>query len=59
MSTTEEPVVTTTEKFDLLIKDFNTLMDTTKSLTARMRVLQKEVVKCGLKELGHGDIVLF
>lgn len=45
MSTTEEPVVTTTEKFDLLIKDFNTLMDTTKSLTARMRVLQKEVVK--------------
>ena len=45
MSTTEEPVATTTEKFDLLIKDFNTLMDTTKSLSARMKVLQKEVSK--------------
>jgi chromatin remodeling complex protein RSC6 len=45
MSTTEEPVATTTEKFDLLIKDFNTLMDTTKSLSARMKVLQKEVNK--------------
>lgn len=45
MTTTEEPVVTTTEKFDLLIKDFNTLMDTTKSLSARMKVLQKEVNK--------------
>lgn len=45
MSTTEEPVATTTEKFDLLIKDFNTLMDTHKSLSARMKVLQKEVNK--------------
>ncbi len=45
MSTTEEPVVTTTEKFDLLIKDFNNLMDTTKSLSARMKILQKEVNK--------------
>jgi len=45
MTTTEEPVATTTEKFDLLIKDFNTLMDTTKSLSARMKVLQKEVNK--------------
>jgi len=46
MSTTEEPVPnTTTEKFDLLIKDFNALMDTTKSLSARMKVLQKEVNK--------------
>ena len=44
MSTTE-PVATTTEKFDLLIKDFNLLMDTTKSLSARMKVLQKEVNK--------------
>tara|TARA_R110002072_G_scaffold7227_5_gene39565 strand:- start:1921 stop:2580 length:660 start_codon:yes stop_codon:yes gene_type:complete len=45
MSTSEEPVATTTEKFDLLIKDFNTLMDTTKNLSARMKVLQKEVNK--------------
>ena len=45
MTTTEEPVATTTEKFDLLIKDFNSLMDTTKSLSARMKVLQKEVNK--------------
>ena len=45
MSTTEAPVATTTEKFDLLIMDFNSLMDTTKSLSARMKVLQKEVNK--------------
>ena len=45
MTTTEEPVATTTEKFDLLIKDFNTLMETSKSLSARMKVLQKEVNK--------------
>ena len=45
MSNTEESVVTTTQKFDLLINDFNTLMDTTKSLSARMKVLQKEVNK--------------
>ena len=41
----EAPPVTTTEKFDLLIKDFTSLMDTTKSLSARMKVLQKEVNK--------------
>jgi len=45
MSVTEEPVPTTSEKFDLLIKDFNTLMDTHKSITARLKVLQKEVSK--------------
>tara|TARA_B100001175_G_scaffold45133_1_gene34362 strand:- start:224 stop:820 length:597 start_codon:yes stop_codon:yes gene_type:complete len=45
MSATEEPVLTTTDKFDLLIKDFNAFMDTAKSLTARMKVLQKEVGK--------------
>ena len=45
MTTTEEPVATTPEKFELLIKDFNTLMDTSKSLSARMKVLQKEVIK--------------
>tara|TARA_Y100001963_G_C6760936_1_gene439441 strand:+ start:1007 stop:1606 length:600 start_codon:yes stop_codon:yes gene_type:complete len=43
MSATEEPVPTTTEKFDLLIKDFNSLMDTHKSISARLKVLQKEV----------------
>ena len=45
MTTTAETPVTTTEKFDLLIKDFTSLMDTTKSLSARMKVLQKEVSK--------------
>lgn len=45
MTTTEEPVATTTEKFDLIIKDFNTLMETSKCLSARMKVLQKEVNK--------------
>ena len=43
MTTVEEP--STVEKFDLLIKDFTCLMDTTKSLSARMKVLQKEVNK--------------
>ena len=45
MTTAVETPPTTTEKFDLLIKDFTTLMDTTKSLSARMKVLQKEVNK--------------
>jgi chromatin remodeling complex protein RSC6 len=43
--TAVETPVTTTEKFDLLIKDFTSLMETTKSLSARMKVLQKEVNK--------------
>lgn len=45
MTTVEEPVATTMEKFDLLIKDFNAMMETSKSLSARMKVLQKEVNK--------------
>ena len=47
MSDSQEIVapITTHEKFELLIKDFSTLMDTTKSLSARMKVLQKEVNK--------------
>jgi chromatin remodeling complex protein RSC6 len=47
MSDSQESVapVTTHEKFELLIKDFSTLMETTKSLSARMKVLQKEVNK--------------
>lgn len=44
MTTVEEPT-TTVEKFDLLIKDFTSMMDSTKSLSARMKVLQKEVNK--------------
>jgi chromatin remodeling complex protein RSC6 len=44
METTPVPV-TTHEKFELLIKDFSSLMETTKSLSARMKVLQKEVNK--------------
>lgn len=47
MADSQETVspMTTHEKFDLLIKDFSTLMETTKSLSARMKVLQKEVNK--------------
>jgi chromatin remodeling complex protein RSC6 len=47
MTDSQEPVspMTTHEKFDTLIKDFSTLMETTKSLSARMKVLQKEVNK--------------
>lgn len=47
MSDSQEIVapITTHEKFELLIKDFSTLMETTKSLSARMKVLQKEVNK--------------
>tara|TARA_B110001450_G_scaffold251814_1_gene272471 strand:- start:4109 stop:4768 length:660 start_codon:yes stop_codon:yes gene_type:complete len=47
MSDSQETVapITTHEKFELLIKDFSSLMDTTKSLSARMKVLQKEVNK--------------
>ena len=45
MTTVEEPVPTTFEKFDILIRDFTSLMETTKSLSARMKVLQKEVNK--------------
>jgi chromatin remodeling complex protein RSC6 len=44
MDATSVPV-TTHEKFELLIKDFSSLMETTKSLSARMKVLQKEVNK--------------
>ena len=47
MSDSQETVapMTTQEKFELVIKDFSTLMETTKSLSARMKVLQKEVNK--------------
>jgi chromatin remodeling complex protein RSC6 len=41
----DEKPMTTVEKFDLLIKDMNAHMDTAKSLSARMKVLQKEVSK--------------
>ena len=42
--------VTTPEKFELLIKDFTSLMETTKSLSARMKVLQKEVLKSSARK---------
>ena len=47
MSDSQETVapMTTQEKFELVIKDFSSLMETTKSLSARMKVLQKEVNK--------------
>tara|TARA_Y100001970_G_C14259677_1_gene878867 strand:+ start:3889 stop:4530 length:642 start_codon:yes stop_codon:yes gene_type:complete len=41
----EDQPMTTVDKFELLIKDFNTHMDSAKSLSARMKVLQKEVNK--------------
>jgi hypothetical protein len=45
MSVTEEPMLSTSEKFELLITDFAALMESTKSLTARMKVLHKEFNK--------------
>ena len=47
MADSQETVspMTTQEKFELVIKDFTALMETTKSLSARMKVLQKEVNK--------------
>ena len=50
MSTAEvvapvEDVVSTTEKFELLMKDVMTLVDTGKSLSTRMKALNKEVSK--------------
>jgi len=41
----EDQPMTTVDKFELIIKDFNVHMDTAKSLSARMKVLQKEVNK--------------
>ena len=40
----EEPL-TSSDKFDLLIKDFNALMENAKTINARLKVLQKEVNK--------------
>lgn len=37
--------MTTVDKFELLIKDFSSHMESAKSLSARMKVLQKEVNK--------------
>jgi chromatin remodeling complex protein RSC6 len=47
MADSQETVapMTTQEKFEIVIKDFSALMETTKSLSARMKVLQKEVNK--------------
>jgi len=47
MTDSQETVspMTTQEKFEIVIKDFTALMETTKSLSARMKVLQKEVNK--------------
>lgn len=45
MSVTEEPMLSTSDKFELLITDFAALMDSTKSITARMKVLHKEFNK--------------
>lgn len=41
----EDQPMTTVDKFELLIKDFNSHMESAKSLSARMKVLQKEVNK--------------
>lgn len=43
--TPTEEVVSTTEKFELLMKDVMTLVDTGKSLSSRMKALNKEVSK--------------
>ena len=44
MTDVEEPT-TTTQKFELLLKDFSAHLDTGKALSARMKTLQKEVAK--------------
>ena len=45
MATVVEEPTTTIEKFDGLLKDFTLHLDTAKSLSARMKSLQKEVAK--------------
>lgn len=40
----DEPL-TPVDKFDLLMKDFNNLMDSAKAINARLKILQKEVSK--------------
>lgn len=40
----EEPL-TPVDKFELLIKDFNSLMETSKNIAARLKILQKDVNK--------------
>ncbi len=37
--------LTPVDKFDLLLKDFNSLMETAKTINARLKLLQKEVNK--------------
>lgn len=37
--------LTPADKFDLLLKDFNSLMETAKTINARLKLLQKEVNK--------------
>jgi len=37
--------LTPVDKFDLLMKDFNSLMETAKTINARLKILQKEVNK--------------
>ena len=56
MSTTEEPVLTVNEKFDALIKDFAALSEQSKGLSARLKVLQKEVSK-GNKRVRKSPVV--
>lgn len=47
MTTTPEQTepLSPTDKFDLLMKDLNVLMETAKIISARLKILQKEVAK--------------
>tara|TARA_B100000965_G_scaffold359539_1_gene339638 strand:+ start:74 stop:703 length:630 start_codon:yes stop_codon:yes gene_type:complete len=47
MTDTASPTepLTPVDKFDLLMKDFNSLMETAKAINARLKILQKEVNK--------------
>ena len=45
MSAENEEPLTPVDKFDLLIKDFNALMETAKTINARLKIVQKEVTK--------------
>lgn len=45
MSAEHDEPLTHAEKFDALMKDFNTLLDTAKLINARLKVLQKDLAK--------------
>jgi upstream activation factor subunit UAF30 len=51
-----EVPMTPDDKLELVLKDFETLMETTKSISARMKVFQKEALKSARKKSRKADI---